>query len=396
MEINMKKLPAKSVNSLPNLIREVGTRGASIPGFRSLAIGNPAAAAIPVETIREAAREVIEGDPMLIMQYGPANGYEKLRQLTVERLREVKHLSSENQEILMMCGSGQGLGLFPRTICEEGDEVYTDEYAFTNALNGIRNAGCKPVGISMDEEGMIPEALEKAASSGKGKYIYVIPNFQNPTGITMSLERRKAVYEIAHKYDLYIYEDDPYGELRFKGEDIPTIKSMDVDDRVIYAGSYSKILSAGLRVGYLFGNAGLIKVMQTVKNGSDGQSLPMLTQLVVYNSLKKLDMQSYIQEICKLYGKKCEALLRGLKRTCAGDVRILEPEGGMFVWMILPERIPVEEYFEKCLENAVGVVQSKAFAADQNHPGNCVRLNFTFLPEEELERTGEIIGRLTK
>lgn len=392
----MKKLPEKAVNSLPNLIREVGARGASIPGFLSLAIGNPAAAAIPVETIREAAREVIEGDPMLIMQYGPANGFQKLRELTVERLHEVKHLSTENQDILMMCGSGQGLGLFPRTICEEGEEVYTDQYAFTNALNGIRNAGCKLVGIPMDDAGMIPEALEKAAASGNGKYVYLIPNFQNPTGITMPLERRKAIYEIARKYDLYIYEDDPYGELRFRGEDIPSFKSMDVDDRVVYAGSYSKILSAGLRVGYLFGNADLIKVMQTVKNGSDGQSLPMLTQLVVYNSLKKLDMQSYIGGICELYKKKCDALLTGLKSTCAEDVKILEPDGGMFVWMELPERIRVEEYFEKCMENAIGVVQSKAFAADREHPGNCVRLNFTFQSAAELQSAGEIIGRLTR
>lgn len=388
--------PEKSVNSLPNMIREVGTRGASIPGFISLAIGNPAASAIPVETIRVAAQEVIDGDPMLIMQYGQANGIQELKDKTIERLKRVKKLPYEGQEILMMCGSGQGLGLVPRVICSEGDEVFTDEYAFTNALNGIRNAGCVLKGIPMDEKGMIPEALEKAAASGKGKYIYLIPNFHNPTGITMPFSRRKEIYEIARKYNLMIYEDDPYGELRFRGEEVPCIKSFDTDGRVIYAGSYSKILSAGLRIGYLYGDESVIKMLQTVKNGSDGQSLPMLTQLIVNKSLEKLDMDTYIPTICELYGRKCDVLLNTLKRSCAEDVKIYEPEGGMFVWVALPERLPVDTFFEMCMSHGVGVVKSRAFAADQEHPGNAVRLNFTYATEEDIRKAAEIFGEMTK
>ena len=389
------EFPEKTRNSLPNMIREVNDRGASIPGFISLAIGNPAAEAIPVKEIKEAAEEVIAGDPMMILQYGQLGGADVLRRKTKERLYKVKHLPQDNQELLMISGSGQGLGLVPKAVCCEGDQVFTDEYAFTNALNAIRNSGCVLTGIPMDDDGMIPEALEMAAASGKGKYIYLIPNFHNPTGITMSLKRRKEIYEIARKYDLLIYEDDPYGELRFEGEEIPAIKTFDTDDRVIYAGSYSKILSAGLRIGFLYGNKDIIRTLQMVKNSMDGQSLPMITQLIVSNSLEKLDMNTYIPKICDLYSKKCKALIDGLHKTCAGDVKIIEPEGGMFVWMTLPERLLVEDYYESCMQQGIGVVKSRAFAADQERPGNSVRLNFTYQSEDEIRRAAEIIGKLT-
>ena len=140
-----------------------------------------------------------------------------------------------------------------------------DAYTFSSGINAVRNAGAIPVGIAMDEDGMIPEALAEAAKSGKGKYIYLIPNFQNPTGITMPSERRHAIYEVARQYDLAIYEDDPYGEIRFTDTIEPTFKSFDVDNRVVYAGSYSKTIAAGLRVGYLYGPAEIIDPIQVLR-----------------------------------------------------------------------------------------------------------------------------------
>ena len=148
-----------------------------------------------------------------------------------------------------------------------------DAYSFTSGINAVRNVGAKAVGIAMDDFGMIPEALEEQAKKGKGKYIYLIPNFQNPTGITMPLERRKAIYAIAAKYNLFIYEDDPYGEIRFTDNIVPTFKEMDTDNRVIYAGSYSKTLSAGLRVGFLYGPKQAIDAIQALKNNQDGQMM---------------------------------------------------------------------------------------------------------------------------
>lgn len=389
------KFPDKTLSGAPSLIRAVADKGKGIPGFTSLAIGNPAPEAIPVSTILAAANEVLSGNPMDIMQYGIMTGYPALREMTIKRLTEVKHIPPENKGLIVTVGSGQALGLVPRSICKEGDEVFSDQYAFTNALNAIRFSGCKLTGIAMDEEGMIPEALEEAAKSGKGKYIYLIPNFQNPTSITLTLQRRKDLYGVARKYDLLIYEDDPYGELRFKGEHVPCMASFDEDGRVLYAGSYSKILSAGLRVGYLYGNKNLTDKIQNLKNATDGQS-PMMTQMIVEKSIARLDMPTYLNDLCKLYGHKCETMLEALRNTCADDVKITEPEGGMFIWVTLPERLPVDEFSERCIANGVGIVKSAGFAADVNKPGNSFRINFTSLPIEQNVKAVEIIGNLTR
>lgn len=388
-------LPNRIFSGTPSMIREVADKGKKIPGFISLAIGNPAPEAIPVNTIIAAANEVLSGNPMDIMQYGIMTGYPKLREFTIKRLEEAKKICPENKELIMTVGSGQGLGLVPRSICEVGDEVFADQYSFTNALNAIRVSGCKLTGIAMDDKGMIPEALETAAKSGKGKYIYLIPNFQNPTGITLPLERRKELYEVARKYDLLIYEDDPYGELRFKGEMVPSMMSFDEDGRVLYAGSYSKILSAGLRVGYLYGDKKLIDPIQNVKNTTDGQS-PMLTQMIVEKSMARLNMPEYLKNLCTIYRKKCEAMISALKETCADDIKIMEPEGGMFIWVTLPKRLNVNEFSDACIANGVGVVKSEGFAADLKKPGNSFRMNFTSLPTEQNVKAAKIIGSLTK
>ena len=208
-------------------------------------------------------------------------------------------MNSEGQGLIISNGAGQLLGLVPITVLEPGDEVYMDEFTFTSAINSVRNMGGKAIGIKTDEYGMIPGELEKAAQSGKGKYIYLIPNFQNPTGITMPLERRKEIYAIASKYDLFIYEDDPYGEIRFAGEYIPTFKSFDTEDRVLYAGSYSKTLSAGLRVGFLFGPTKVIEAIQALKNNTAGQ-MPLVTQKVVAKVLDTIDYDAHLDNVRKV------------------------------------------------------------------------------------------------
>ena len=187
------QIPDRAVMKGPNFIRKVFERGAGIPGFISFGIGNPASEAIPVEQIQEAFDHVVHTNPIEILQYGPMAGDAHLAEQTVERLVKVRHMPTKGQQILISIGAGQDLGLVPRTLCEPGDEVFMDAYSFTSGINAVRNVGAEAVGIAMDDFGMIPEALEEAAKKGKGKYIYLIPNFQNPTGITMPLERRKAI-----------------------------------------------------------------------------------------------------------------------------------------------------------------------------------------------------------
>ena len=318
-----------------------------------------------------------------------------LAELTLERLVQTHKMNSEGQGLIISNGAGQLLGLVPITVLEPGDEVYMDEFTFTSAINSVRNMGGKAIGIKTDEYGMIPGELEKAAQSGKGKYIYLIPNFQNPTGITMPLERRKEIYAIASKYDLFIYEDDPYGEIRFAGEYIPTFKSFDTEDRVLYAGSYSKTLSAGLRVGFLFGPTKVIEAIQALKNNTAGQ-MPLVTQKVVAKVLDTIDYDAHLDNVRKVYKMKCEALLNAFEKYASSKVHLTQPTGGMFAWMTMPEDVDCDVFFETCMDRNVGIIKCGAFAADGAGEGHAFRLSYTVPTVEEITKGMEILGGLTK
>lgn len=388
-------LPDKSVSKGPNFIREVFERGMGIPGFISFGIGNPASEAIPVKEIQEAFDHIVHTNPLEILQYGPMSGDAHLAEQTIDRLINVRHMPAEGQHLLISNGAGQDLGLVPRTICSDGDEVYMDAYTFTSGINAVRNAGATPLGIAMDDDGMIPEALAEAAKSGKGKYIYLIPNFQNPTGITMPLERRQAIYEVARQYDLLIYEDDPYGEIRFTDVIEPTFKSFDVDNRVVYAGSYSKTIAAGLRVGFLYGPAEIIDPIQVVKNNSDGQ-MPLVTQRVVSYLLDHIDYDAQIKKVSTIYKEKCDLMLSLLKQYGSDKIRLTNPTGGMFIWMTLPDQVDADAFFELAMDHKVGIVKGGAFAAEGVPYGQSFRLSFTYPSKEDIKKGIKILGALTK
>ena len=350
---------------------------------------------VPVEEIQAAFDHIVHTNPLEILQYGPMQGDAKLAEQTLQRLVEVHHMPTEHQQLLLSIGAGQDLGLVPRTVCDAGDEVYMDAYTFTSAINAVRSVGAKAVGIPTDGDGMIPEALEEAAKSGKGKYIYLIPNFQNPTGITMPLERRKAIYEIAKAYDLFIYEDDPYGEIRFAGERVSTFKEMDTDNRVLYAGSYSKTISAGLRVGFLYGPSEVIQAIQVMKNNCDGQ-MPLVTQRVVSHLLEHIDYDEQIQKVCHVYQEKCHVMLDTFREYGSSKVHLTEPTGGMFVWMTLPDYVDCDAFFEEAITRKVGIVKSGAFAADGIPYGQHFRLSYTVPSIDDIRKGMQIIGELTR
>lgn len=389
------QIPDRAVMKGPNFIRKVFERGAGIPGFISFGIGNPASEAIPVEQIQEAFDHVVHTNPIEILHYGPMAGDAHLAEQTVERLVKVRHMPTKGQQILISIGAGQDLGLVPRTLCEPGDEVFMDAYSFTSGINAVRNVGAEAVGIAMDDFGMIPEALEEAAKKGKGKYIYLIPNFQNPTGITMPLERRKAIYAIAAKYNLFIYEDDPYGEIRFTDTIVPTFKEMDTDNRVIYAGSYSKTLSAGLRVGFLYGPKQAIDAIQALKNNQDGQ-MPLVTQRVISRLLDVIDYDAQIKKVSTVYKEKADLMMATLRAHGSDKVHFVEPTGGMFLWLTMPDGVDCDAFFEACMEHKVGIVPGAAFAADGVPAGQSFRFSFTFPSKEQIVQGMSIVGELTK
>ena len=384
-----KKLPPP----MENIILQVVAASQKVPGCISFAMGSPAVDSIPVQVIQESVEEVFTENPMALLQYGPMAGDAELAAWIKNRVVQAKGASPENNSVMILTGSGKALGLVPRTLCDEGDEVYMDEFTFPNAYISVRNVGGVAIGIPMDEDGMLPEALEEAAKSGKGKYIYLIPNFQNPSGRTMSLERRKAIYAIASKYNLLIYEDDPYGDVRFTGEDVPSFKSLDVDNRVLYVGSFSKTLSAGLRVGYIYGPVGVMKSMVAVRGG-DGQD-PLFNQKIIMRTLKKLDFEEHLANVRKIYGAKASLMQETLTKYCAPACKVEMPEGGMFAWVTMPEAVDLEQFSQEALSNGIAVVKSGAFAVDEANGGHAFRLNFSAPKDADIVKGCEIFGRLT-
>ncbi len=389
------KIAKRVQNPGSSEIRAVMQKLATMTDCISFGIGNPAPEAIPTEQIFKSIEEITKGNPMTILQYGSGLGYMPLIETTINHLVNDKDFPKEDNSLILINGSGHGLGLVPRVLCDEGDVVFADEFTFPNGINAAKATGAVVKGIKMDEFGMIPEELEKEAKKGNGKYIYIIPNFQNPTGLTIPLQRRKELYEIACKYDLIIYEDDPYGEIRFSGEVVPSFKSFDTENRVVFAGSYSKVMSAGLRVGYLYGPNGLMQHINGLKGSSDGQ-VAFLNQMIVSKTLDQVDYVPYIQNICDIYGRKCKVMVDAIREYCSDKFTFKEPEGGMFLWLEVPKEVDVVEFFDKCLENKVCGIVSGGFATEpEKNKGNAFRLNYTALSDEDIVEGIKRMGKVT-
>lgn len=388
------------MNSRPSLIRAVAEKGSKIPGFLSFAMGNPASETIPADVFREAMLEVFDSNPMGVLQYGPVSGDPELAGWIADRMTSAKGAPGEGYKSIQMSGSGKGLGYAARTLCNEGDRVFFDEFSYPNAFNSTLNAGAEAVGIPMDEEGMIPEALAAEAAKGRGKYIYLIPNFQNPKGITMPLQRRKDLLEVARQYDLLIYEDDPYGDIRFAGEAVPSLISLDSDGRVIYAGSFSKTLSAGIRAGYLYGKAGVIDKLTMIKN-ADGQD-PLLNLRIVMSVLKKIDFDEHIREISSVYGRKCHLMEQSLEGIGELGCTMTHPEGGMFLWVDLPEKtlsgkpVSIDHVSDAAIQAGIGFVKSEAFCVnpEKGNVGRGFRLNYSAPSDEEITKGMDILKKV--
>ncbi|MBQ3471809.1 MAG: PLP-dependent aminotransferase family protein, partial [Clostridia bacterium] len=235
------------------------------PEIISLAGGNPASELCPGDELSKLAGKILLTNPTLAVQYGTTDGYPKMRDCARKRAEKVNS-GNENDAILIMTGANQGIDLTAKALLNKGDKVIVESPSFIGSLNAFRTYECELVGVTVEDDGMSMEGLEDALKNNSGvKFIYTIPTFQNPTGATMSLDKRKKMLELASKYDVLILEDNPYGDLRFSGEDVPTIKSLDTEGRVIYAGSFSKILSPGMRLGYIVAPAPLAEKIEILK-----------------------------------------------------------------------------------------------------------------------------------
>lgn len=386
------ELSNKIANLKPSLIREI-LKSTSDPETISLAAGNPAPDAFPVESISKIAADIFREDPIGALQYGITEGYQPLIDEIKTYLKTKYQMGAEFDSLIITSGATQIMELLTKVLCNEGDCVACEDPSFIGSLNCFRSYGTKLCGVPMQADGIDVDALEELFKSDcKVKFLYTIPNFQNPTGYTMSLEKRKKVYELASKYDVIVLEDNPYGDLRTSGEDLPNIKSFDTEGRVVYAGTFSKLIAPGIRVGYVLGPTPLVAKMTVGKQTEDVHTA-MFNQMLVYRWMKENDINEHIKDMQNIYGKKLDVMCNALDEYCP-KLEYIRPEGGMFVWCKLPDDIDMMDFCRTAADHKVAVVPGIAFLPDEDESTQFIRLNFSTPTDEDMVKGIKILGEL--
>lgn len=392
--MDMTKYLADRVKPLKaSAIREMFKRMAD-PQIISLAGGNPASELFPGDELSKIAGKILMTNANTALQYGTTDGYGPMKEAAKSRAVKVNSFNEEIDSLLVVTGAQQGIDLAVKVLVNSGEKVVVENPSFIGTLNSLRSYRAELIGVPVENDGMDINALEEVLKNNDVKLIYTIPTFQNPSGTTMSLEKRKRLMELAKTYDVLIIEDNPYGDLRFAGEDLPTLKSMDNEGRVIYVGSFSKILSPGMRLGYVSAAREICDRIEVVKQVNDVHT-PMLTQMMCVEFMKKYDIDKYIQKNRELYGKKCAAMLDAMERNFPkGKVEWTKPEGGLFIWCTCPGCEDINVIVDKCLERKVAIVPGSNFATDISAPSNQFRLNYSSASVEKIEKAIATVGEV--
>ena len=380
----------------PNAIREI-LKSASDPDVISLSAGNPAPDAFPVEAIREISERILRENPIGVLQYGVSEGYTPLRDTLKAYLKEKHNIGTDDDELIVVSGAQQVMDLAGKTFLNEGDVLVCEAPSFIGSLNTFRSYNAKLVGVTVEHDGMDMEELEKALDENpNAKMIYTIPNFQNPSGVTMSLEKRKKLYELALSHNCLIIEDNPYGDLRYYGEDVPSIKSLDTEGIVIYSGSFSKVISPGIRVGFMCAPKAAMAKMIICKQGQDVHTT-MWSQMLCNEFLTKYDFEGHLAFLRDLYREKAALCMKLLDEyVVPNGITYNKIEGGLFIWCDLPEDVDMLGFCKKLTERKVCVVPGNAFLTDSDLPCRSFRINFSTPTDEDLTEGIKEIGKLAK
>lgn len=352
------------------------------PEIISFAGGLPAPELFPVEEMKEITKEVLDEQGVKALQYGPTEGYEPLRKSIAERLSKLG-VEATSENILIISGSQQGLDFSGKIFLNPGDVVLCESPSYLGAINAFKSYQPKFIEVPTDKDGMIVEELEKIMSTTENiKMIYVIPDFQNPSGRTWSVKRRKGLVEIANKYNIPIIEDNPYGELRFEGEIPPSIKHFDTEGNVVFLGTFSKTFCPGLRLGWVCAHKDVLNKYIMVKQGADLQT-STIAQMQVAKFLEKYDLDKHIEKIKDVYRKRRDLMLKTMEEEFPEGIEFTYPEGGLFTWVILPEHINARELAIKALEKKVAFVPGGSFFPNGGNE-NTFRLNYSNMDEKRI------------
>ena len=379
----------------PSAIREI-LKFSSLPGMIPFSAGNPAVETFPSAEVAEITAKLLAEKAGEVLQYSVTEGYTPLRDALKKRMAEKYGCFKETDELIITSGAQQVMELTTKSLCNDGDTIICENPSFIGSLNAFRSYNVRLCGIDVEADGMNMEMLEEALKREKNaKFIYTIPNFQNPSGVTMSYEKRKKLYELAKKYNIPILEDNPYGDLRFAGEDIPAIKTLDTDGLVIYAGTFSKVLSPGLRVGFAIAPAALMPKIIVCKQVSDVHTC-LLSQCIAYEFMTGYDFDAHLEKNRGIYRQKAKLMMDCLDAKLADHLNYNKIEGGLFIWCRLPEEIDMLDLCKRGIDKGVAVVPGNAFAMDDTLTNHNIRLNFSTPSDEQIVRGVDILAELFK
>ena len=380
----------------PNAIREI-LKSASDPGVISLSAGNPAPDAFPVDAIREISERILRENPITALQYGVSEGWQPLRDTLKSYLKEKHNIGSEDDELIIVSGAQQVMDIAAKTFLNEHDVLICEAPSFVGALNTFRSYNTELVGVTVEPDGMSMVELEKVLDENpNAKLIYTIPNFQNPSGVTMSLEKRRKLYELALSHNCLIIEDNPYGDLRYYGEDVPSIKSFDTEGIVIYSGSFSKVVSPGIRAGYMMANKKAMAKMIICKQGQDVHTA-MWSQMLCNALMTEYDFEAHLDHLRALYTVKADLCMKLLdEHVVPHGITYNKIQGGLFIWCDLPENVDMLDFCKKLTDRKVCVVPGNAFLTDSAMECHSFRINFSTPTDEQLTKGIIEIGRLAE
>lgn len=365
------------------------------PDMISFAGGLPAPELFPVEEMKEVSRQVLEEWGGQALQYSTTEGFEPLRSQIAERLNRKFQTRTAASQILITSGSQQALDFSGKLFLDPGDVVLCESPTYLAAISAFRAYEPRFVEVPTDQDGMQMEELEEILKrETRVKLIYMIPDFQNPTGRTWSLERRKQLVALANQYEIPIIEDNPYGELRYEGEILPALQGLDSKGMVILTGTFSKTLCPGMRIGWISAQPRFIEKYILIKQGADLHT-SSISQREISCYISQYDFDAHIRSIIQVYRQRRNAMLDAMEAYFPPEVLFNKPQGGLFTWVELPEHIQGMELLKSCLEKKVAFVPGDSFFPNKKAQ-NTFRLNFSNMPEAMIDEGIKRIGNILK
>lgn len=358
------------------------------PEIISFAGGLPSPETFPIERMKEAFDTVLSRQGKVALQYGPTDGYGPLREWIAQSLSTPDNRIAMEQ-VLMVSGSQQALDLLGKVLIDEGSKVLVETPSYLGALQAFSVYQPEFVSVPTDDDGLLPQEVEGIADGAR--LLYALPNFQNPTGRTMPVERRQQLVETCARLGLPLIEDDPYGALSYRNEPLPKMVTMNPDG-VIYMGSFSKVLTPGIRLGYVVAPVPLIRKLEQAKQAADLHT-SQLTQMVVYETIKDGFLSHHIPSIRTLYANQCQVMLDAMDEFFPSGVTWNRPEGGMFIWVKLPAHIDSMQLLEEAIAHHVAFVPGAPFYANEPEK-NTLRLSFVTVPPAKIREGVEKLAKL--